>query len=497
MAVTRPAALPASDTRAPPRRGRAPRTPPRQARRSCERLERRARARDPRAGDDRRRWTAAPTRARFVAERHLNTATRVEDAVPYHRGRPRPAAPRARPRAAEASRRRDRIDRGARAKASLDTPESLCAVARTLERRISARAARAHVHRPDELEPSREDCVPTDTSNRDNAVLERLAQRLEHRAWELRQLVHEEDAPVRQRYLSRTRGRPSAHDRRRRRSVVGSSKWGYRDERAARRQQAGDRVDASHLERLLARRASAGCRETTGEHRLARARADPSAGGCASRRQRSRAHGAPAPVRADRRGPDRRRPRSRSRRSARTAEHRSPRESTRRPRGDAGPATGSIPASAASGADSAAQTSRFSPGATRALRDGERSRHRADAAVERELADGGVLGESLRWKLPRRSEHSERDRKVEPRALLPECGGREVDRDPPVERPLERRPRRRRCERGASPPGTRGRRARRSRTPGSPGWRCASTSTLRGSRPTRAWVIAVRALAPR
>ena len=65
--------------------------------------------------------------------------------------------------------------------------------------------------------------------------------------------------------------------------------------------------------------------------------------------------------------------------------------------------TGSMPASAASGADSAAQTTRVEPGAAGALGNGERPRRPADAAVERELADRGVLGEPLGRNLPRRA----------------------------------------------------------------------------------------------
>ena len=86
------------------------------------------------------------------------------------------------------------------------------------------------------------------------------------------------------------------------------------------------------------------------------------------------------------------------------------------------------------GAHDAAQ-----PGAPRALRNRERSGDRANATVESELADRRVLREPLGRNLPRRSQHGERDREVEPRALLPQRGRREVDRYPPLQRPLERR----------------------------------------------------------
>ena len=157
-------------------------------------------------------------------------------------------------------------------------------------------------------------------------------------------------------------------------------------------------------------------------------------------RRRSRAHGALAPGRADRRDPGTAPPSiALRRRSARTSARRSrPRKyATTSARWRTG--TGSIPASAASGADSAAHTSRVRPGAARPLGDRERAGDRTDAPVERELADGRVLCEPLRRELPRGGEHGERDRQIESGALLAQRGGREVDRDPPVERPLERR----------------------------------------------------------
>src|SRR5262245_2830323 len=77
-------------------------------------------------------------------------------------------------------------------------------------------------------------------------------------------------------------------------------------------------------------------------------------------------------------------------------------------------------------------------GEERTLGDGERSGDRPDPPVERELADRGVLRQPFRRELPCRGEHGERDREIESRSLLAQGCGREVDRDPPVERPLER-----------------------------------------------------------
>ena len=89
-----------------------------------------------------------------------------------------------------------------------------------------------------------------------------------------------------------------------------------------------------------------------------------------------------------------------------------------------------MPASAASGADSAAQMRRVRPGAARSLGDGDRARDGPDAAVERELADAAVLEQPLRRELIRAGEERERDREVEPRSLLAQRRRREVDRDP-------------------------------------------------------------------
>src|SRR5262249_18168584 len=68
-----------------------------------------------------------------------------------------------------------------------------------------------------------------------------------------------------------------------------------------------------------------------------------------------------------------------------------------------------------------------------------RSRHGPDPAVQAELADRRVTCQPFRRQLPRRREHREGDGKVETRALLAKRRGGEVDRDSPVQRPLERR----------------------------------------------------------
>ena len=112
-------------------------------------------------------------------------------------------------------------------------------------------------------------------ARRRRAVLERLPERLEHRARELRQLVHEEDSAVRERDLAGTRARPAADDRRRGRAVMRRAKRRDRDERASGGSDARNRVDARHLERLRPRQRRQDPRQPPRQHRLARARAGP------------------------------------------------------------------------------------------------------------------------------------------------------------------------------------------------------------------------------
>ena len=149
---------------------------------------------------------------------------------------------------------------------------SRCGRATALDRGVAARAARAHVHRPHELEPRREERVPADAGDRDDAVLERLAQRLEHRARELRQLVEQQDAAVRERDLAGPRARSASDHRGSRRAVVRRAKRRDGDERPFRGKQPRHGVDARHLQRLLAHERRQDPWQPPREHRLARSR---------------------------------------------------------------------------------------------------------------------------------------------------------------------------------------------------------------------------------
>ena len=66
----------------------------------------------------------------------------------------------------------------------------------------------------------------------------------------------------------------------------------------------------------------------------------------------------------------------------------------------------------------------------------ERAGNRPEAAVERQLADRGMPCERIGRELLRCSEDGKRDREVEPRSLLPQPGGSEVDGEART-RPLE------------------------------------------------------------
>ena len=102
-----------------------------------------------------------------------------------------------------------------------------------------------------------------------DAVLERLAQGLEHRPVELGELVEQQHAVMGKADLARTRPRPTADDRGGRRGVMRRAEGRPIDEGTALRQDACDRVDAGDLERLVGcqRREKAG--QAARQHRLA------------------------------------------------------------------------------------------------------------------------------------------------------------------------------------------------------------------------------------
>ena len=98
-----------------------------------------------------------------------------------------------------------------------------------------------------------------------------------------------------------------------------------------------------------------------------------------------------------------------------------------------------MPVSAASGADSAAQSRRLRPARRAPSATAIVPATGPHAPVERELAEAAVLEQLRRGQLVVAGEHGERDRKVEPGALLAQRGGREVDGDLRLARPREHR----------------------------------------------------------
>ena len=158
-------------------------------------------------------------------------------------------------------------------------PESSASIAGNLCRRAAAAAmlvaeepAGAGVHRSDEHEPGREDGGSRGTSDRDAAFLERLAQHLEHAPIELRHLVEEEHAVVRERDLTRARDGAAADERDVRHGVMRRAERPFTEQANARRQRAGDRVDRRALQRLVEGERRKDRPQPPRHHRLARAR---------------------------------------------------------------------------------------------------------------------------------------------------------------------------------------------------------------------------------
>ena len=106
------------------------------------------------------------------------------------------------------------------------------------------------------------------------AGLERLAQRFQRRALELRQLVEEQHAEMRERDLARPGAHAAADQRRQRGRMMRVAERAAAAE-AAVGEQAGDRVDHADLERLGRRERRQQAGQALRQHRLAGAgRAD-------------------------------------------------------------------------------------------------------------------------------------------------------------------------------------------------------------------------------
>ena len=112
-------------------------------------------------------------------------------------------------------------------------------------------SARARIHRRREREPRREGEGAFGPGDRHGAVLERLPQRLEHRARKFRQLVEEQDAPMREARLAGPRGGAAADEPLRRNRMMRGAERTPPDERAAVGEHSRRAVYLRHLERLV------------------------------------------------------------------------------------------------------------------------------------------------------------------------------------------------------------------------------------------------------
>ena len=228
----------ARGTRAPLRRAPAARTPSPRAPRSSARRVRRGHGRAPRAAAARPRASSSSSAAavRRGGEQEAAPGPSATRAATAAEGSAGGAA------SSCATRSRHGDDE---VEAVEQRPRELVAEgcealrgAGALDRRVAAAAARAEVHRRHELEAGREERHALRAGDADDAVLERLAQRLERRPHELGQLVEQQDAVVREARFAGTRPGPAADDGRDRGAVVGRPKGRRRDQRPPGKQQA-------------------------------------------------------------------------------------------------------------------------------------------------------------------------------------------------------------------------------------------------------------------
>ena len=217
LSVTRPTARPACDTTAPRRRASGS-TASAPASAAIVRATRATRARPrPESGKpvDRAR---EELRRRLGPARHRRRASARE-----------PSSTRCRTVCRRLGRRSSEL--GARGRGIATARSKRSRSARESFSRYAARRCGVHAHStagspraphghmfivPTSWNRAGKSACPPTRATLDDAVLEWLPERLQHRARELGQLVQEEHAEVRERDLARTRARAAAHDRRRR-----------------------------------------------------------------------------------------------------------------------------------------------------------------------------------------------------------------------------------------------------------------------------------------
>ena len=141
-----------------------------------------------------------------------------------------------------------------------------------LARGVAAVAAGAGVLGGHEGEAGGEGGGRARAADGDRAVLQRLAQHLQHLRAEFGQLVEEEDAVVAERDLARARVGAAAHQPRVGDGVVGRAEGALAQQARAGRQQPGHAVDARHLQRLVVRHGRQDGGDGARQQRLAAAR---------------------------------------------------------------------------------------------------------------------------------------------------------------------------------------------------------------------------------
>ena len=344
--------------------------------------------------------------------------------------------------------------------------------------------------RRNQLEPRGKDDPAGGARDRDEAVLQRLPQRLERGSRELGQLVEEQHAAVREARLARTQSRFAADDRRGRRAVIARGTAGSR--RADAPAVAVRRPSGRASPRAPPPdRAGAGCPAAATEHRLARAGGPPSsrlwppaAAISSARRARS------CPRTSARSGTTTgAAPFTGSTGSGSSSPRRYATASARwRTR------TGSTPASAASAADSDGHSSRSSPilrapSATASTPPTGRSRPSSassptdacrSSSSRGTCRDAASTASAIGRSKPEPSFRSS----AGARLTVTRRRGNSSSADA---MPLRTRSRASFSALSASPTIA---------NDGTPSWMCASTSTRRGSRPTSAWVTARASTTP-
>jgi len=131
--------------------------------------------------------------------------------------------------------------------------------------------AAARVHRCDELDPRGEADMRIGPRDIDFARLQRLPQAVENRALEFGQFVEKQHAQMREADLSGPHFEPAAGQRRHARRMVRRTER-PRAADAPAFEQAGDRLDHAHLQRLRRGKRREDARQARGEQALARTR---------------------------------------------------------------------------------------------------------------------------------------------------------------------------------------------------------------------------------